>query len=83
MDLIQKLLSGTKDVLIIGFIFLLFSLPQFDELLKKGVFANRQWKADFANANVFIKFILQTINSSLDKLIKNSNFVCNDIQNKI
>lgn len=26
------------------------------------------------NANVFIKFILQTINSSLDKLIKNSNF---------
>ena len=35
------------------------------------------------NANVFIKFILQIINSSLDKLIKNSNFVCNDIQNKI
>ena len=35
------------------------------------------------NANVFINFILQTINSSLDKLIKNSNFVCNDIQNKI
>ena len=35
------------------------------------------------NANVFIKFILHTINSSLDKLIKNSNFVCNDIQNKI
>lgn len=35
------------------------------------------------NVNVFIKFILHTINSSLDKLIKNSNFVCNDIQNKI
>ena len=35
------------------------------------------------NANVFIKFILQTINSSLDKLIKNSIFVCNDIQNRI
>ena len=35
------------------------------------------------SANVFIKFILHTINSSLDKLIKNSNFVCNDIQNKI
>ena len=35
------------------------------------------------NANVFIKFILHTINSSLDKLIKNSNFVLNDIQNKI
>jgi hypothetical protein len=32
---VQKLLSGTKDVLIIGFIFLLFSLPQFDDLLKK------------------------------------------------
>ena len=32
---VQKLLSGTKDVLVIGFIFLLFSLPQFDELLKK------------------------------------------------
>ena len=35
------------------------------------------------NVNVFIKFILHTINSSLDKLIKKSNFVCNDIQNKI
>jgi hypothetical protein len=32
---VQKLLSGTKDVLVVGFIFLLFSLPQFDELLKK------------------------------------------------
>ena len=35
------------------------------------------------NANVFIKFILETINLSIDKLIKNSNFVLNDIQNKI
>ena len=35
------------------------------------------------NANIFIKFILKTINSSIDKLIKNSNFVLNDIQNKI
>lgn len=35
------------------------------------------------NANVFIKFILKTINSSIDKLIKNSNFILNDIQNRI
>lgn len=35
------------------------------------------------NANVFIKFILETINSSLDKLIRNSNFALNDIQNEI
>ena len=35
------------------------------------------------NANVFIKFIISTINSSLDKIIKNSNFVMNDIQNRI
>ncbi len=35
------------------------------------------------NANIFIKFLLKTINSSLDKIIKNSNFVMNDIQNKI
>ncbi len=35
------------------------------------------------NVNVFIKFILYTIDSSLDKLIKNSDFVLNDIQNKI
>ena len=35
------------------------------------------------NANVFIKFILHMVNSSLDKLIKNSNFVLNDMQNKI
>jgi predicted HTH transcriptional regulator len=35
------------------------------------------------NANVFIKFVLNTINSSLDKIIKNSNFVINDIQNRI
>ena len=35
------------------------------------------------NANVFIKFILNTINSSLDKIIRSSNFVTNDTQNKI
>ena len=35
------------------------------------------------NVNIFIKFILKTINSSIDKLIKNSNFTLNDIQNKI
>lgn len=35
------------------------------------------------NANVFIKFFLNTINSSLDKIIKNSNYVINDIQNRI
>ena len=33
--------------------------------------------------NVFIRFILKTINSSIDKLIRNSNFVLNDIQNEI
>ena len=36
-----------------------------------------------SNANAFIKFILKNINSSLDKVIKSSNFVLNDIQNKI
>ena len=35
------------------------------------------------NANVFIKFLLNIINSSLDKIIINSNFTLNDIQNKI
>ena len=35
------------------------------------------------NANVFIKFLLNIINSSLDKIIKNSNFTLNDIQNRI
>lgn len=35
------------------------------------------------NANIFIKFILNTINSSLDKIIKNNNFVMNETQNKI
>lgn len=35
------------------------------------------------NANVFIRFILKSIASSLDKIIKNSNFVLNDIQNRI
>ena len=35
------------------------------------------------NANAFIKFILKTINLSIDKLIRNSNFVLNDIQNRI
>lgn len=35
------------------------------------------------NANAFIKFLLKTINSSLDKIIKSSNFALNDIQNKI
>ena len=32
---IQKMLAGTQDILIVGFIFLLFSIPQSDELLKK------------------------------------------------
>ena len=36
-----------------------------------------------SNANVFIKFILKMINSSLEKIIKNSKYVMNDIQNKI
>ena len=35
------------------------------------------------NANIFIKFLLKTINSSLDKIIKSSKFVMNDIQNRI
>ena len=35
------------------------------------------------NANIFIKFLLKTINSSLDKVIKSSKFVMNDIQNRI
>ncbi len=35
------------------------------------------------NANIFIKFLLRIINSSIDKIIKNSNFALNDIQNKI
>lgn len=35
------------------------------------------------NANVFIKFILNIINSSLDKIIKNNNFAINEIQKKI
>lgn len=34
---VQKILRGTKDVLVVALIFLLFSLPQFDELLKKFV----------------------------------------------
>ena len=35
------------------------------------------------NANMFIKFMLKIINSSLDKIIKNNNFALNNIQNKI
>ena len=35
------------------------------------------------NANVFIKFILNIINSSLDKIIKSNQFTLNDMQNKI
>lgn len=35
------------------------------------------------NANIFIKFLLKTINLSLDKIIKSSKFVMNDMQNKI
>lgn len=35
------------------------------------------------NANTFIKFLLKSINNSLDKVIKNSNFVMNNVQNKI
>jgi len=34
---VQKLLGGTKDVLIIGFLYVIFSLPQFDDLVKKFI----------------------------------------------
>ena len=36
-----------------------------------------------SNANVFILFMLKTISSSLDKIIRTNNFVMNDTQNKI
>ena len=36
-----------------------------------------------SNANVFIKFILKMINSSLEKIIRNSKYVMNGIQNRI
>ena len=36
-----------------------------------------------SNANKFIKFMLNTINISLDKIIRSNNFVMNEIQNKI
>lgn len=32
---IHKILEGTKDIVVVGFIFLLFSLPQLDDILKK------------------------------------------------
>ena len=35
------------------------------------------------NANVFIRFFLKIINSSIDKIIKNNSFAMNDIQNRI
>lgn len=35
------------------------------------------------NANVFIKYMLKTIDKSLDKVIKNCSFALNDIQNRI
>ena len=36
-----------------------------------------------SNANKFIKFMLNIINISLDKIIRSNNFVMNEIQNKI
>lgn len=36
-----------------------------------------------SNVNAFIKFILKMINSSLNKVVKNSRFIMNDIQNRI
>ena len=36
-----------------------------------------------SNANIFIKFMLKMITSSLDKIIKNSKFILNDTQNTI
>ena len=35
------------------------------------------------NANVFLKFLINIINLSLDKIIISNNFILNDIQNKI
>ena len=36
-----------------------------------------------SNVNVFIKFILKMINSSLEKIIRNSKYIINYIQNRI
>lgn len=36
-----------------------------------------------SNANIFIKFMIKTINESLEKIIKNTNFVLNENQKKI
>lgn len=36
-----------------------------------------------SNANVFIKFMLKTINESLEKIIKNNSFALNEVQKKI
>lgn len=36
-----------------------------------------------SNANIFIKFLLKMINSSLEKIINTNSFILNDIHNKI
>jgi len=58
--------------------------------IEEGLYLNREeYYSSIAqchingNANIFIKFILNTINFSLDKIIKSNNFVMNDTQNKI
>ena len=35
--LIQTILNGTKDVLIVGFIFILLSIPQTDDFIRKFI----------------------------------------------
>lgn len=37
MTAMQKFLNGTKDILVMGFLFVLFSLPQIDELIQKFI----------------------------------------------
>lgn len=32
---VQKILAGSKDVILVGFLFLVFSLPYIDDLVKK------------------------------------------------
>jgi hypothetical protein len=67
---VQKLLSGTQDVLIVGFLFVLFSLPQVDVFIMKAV-------PSTTTSPYILVFVKTLIFMSLFFIFKNMHLVRN------
>lgn len=52
-SVVQKILLETKDVMLVGFLFIIFSLPQVDEIIKKLI--------PMTNTSVYIAVLVKSV----------------------